>query len=1018
MRHHLLSFPLLFYIAIIDVHICIMGKLEDYMEYYDKYQKLYGDKTVVFYQIGKFHEMYGVNNEIEKLGNVEEVAQLLNIKLTRCKTAVLENSRENPLMAGFNSVSVDANVDRLVDCGYTVVVVDQIQSQSGTGDIRREVSYIRSPSTSISVTSSRDPYLVAIYLTSCYNRQYSREYDYIGMTAIDITTGCTYWYETNSNPDDPNLGIDDLTRFLQSFNPVEIIITHDTAKEKIITADQIGSWGYKISRGNRESSFAEIFNNIKPTVHLDYPGFSTLKSNVSFQEQFIAEYYDIQSNILETIGMHRAPMATTSLVHLLKFCSDHNKSLLSYLALPQQWSNEKCMNLETSSIYQLNIIESYYDQVKQNSIYSLLANTLRTAMGRRILRSRLLNCSIEPEVLIERYNYIKFAIETGEETITKVRTLLAGMRDLDRLHRKISLGTLTPAELYMCHFSYMAVTEMGLSISKADQFGLFKSLLADAMSFLHTYMPLYQDAVELELAGCCLSIDNIQGKIFKKGFDKEIDLISEQLDTCDRIRDVACDKISDLIAKGSKCCVYKVGEEACYLSLTKAQFTKLKAGWKDITFIVDGISRSIIWDDLHIDTRNKSNVKINVSLLDELQQQRDELLKKLKAMSSTAFSGLLQKMARSTSRLMSLSAVVGQLDLYFGMARHAIKHNYCIPEIDMSAPSSWVHAVELRHPIVEINVEYKPQTIILDNTGSGMLLYGVNQSGKSCTMKSLGVAIVMAQAGLYVPATSFKYYPFRTLMTRILGNDNLDRGMSAYAVEMTELRSILKRSDDRTIVLGDEICHGTESASAVSLVAASILHLTKCGTKFIFATHLHELAQIKEIAELPTLNLYHLTIDCQGDRIIYDRNLRPGSGRCLYGLEVAKHLRLPDSVLAQAYSIRDLYYSGSTMTPQTGAQFKSSNYNSDKIIGRCAIKECNAQAEHTHHIRYQCEADSRGYVTPSMHKNHQDNLVGLCHHHHNHIHHGDESKGEQLVIFGYNGKELVYKYRKLLHTLL
>lgn len=1002
-----------------------MGKLEDYIEYYDKYQKLYGDRTVVLYQIGKFHEMYGVNNEKEKLGNIEEVAQLLNIKLTRCKTAILENNRDNPLMAGFNSVSVDANVDRLVDCGYTVVVVDQMPMLSTDTEIRREVSYIRSPSTSISMTSSRDPYLVSVYLNSCYNRQYSRNYDYFGMSAIDITTGRTFWYETNSNPDDPNLAIDDLTRFFQTFNPVEIVLVHNyKLSEKIVTAEQIGSWGYIISRAGKNSSFSEIFNNIKPTVHLDYQGFDGFTDKVekiTFQEQFLAGYYDVGSNVMETLGLHRAAMASISLVYLLKFCSDHNKALLSYLSLPQQWSNEGCLNLETSSIYQLGVIESYYDQVKQNSVYSLLSGSLRTAMGRRILRSRLLNCSTDPTVLRERYSFIEHA--TGLDT-SKARGCLSGMRDLDRLHRKISLGTLTPSELYMCDNCYTAIIDMAKELT-----GPYQDLLRPGLQYLKSYMPLYRDAVALELAGYCLSLDNIQGKIFKKGFHAEIDVISEQLDTCDRVREVACDKISDLIAKGSKCCAYKVGEETCYISLTKSQYNKLKAGWRDITFNVDGKQYSVAWDDLNIDTRNKSNVKISMNVLDELLLHRESLLKRLKEQSVVAFGALLRQMAKGTEQLMLLSCSVGQVDLYLGMAAHAVKHNYCMPVIsasnadrsagDGSASNvSWVHAVELRHPIVEINTQYIPQTIKLGGpdpiSESGMLLYGVNQSGKSCTMKSLGVSIVMAQAGLYVPATSFQFYPFRTLMTRIIGNDNLDRGMSAYAVEMTELRSILKRSDSRTIVLGDEICHGTESASAVSLVAASILHLTKCGTKFIFATHLHELAQMKEVTEISSLGLYHLTIDCQGDRIIYDRNMRPGSGRCLYGLEVAKHLKLPDSVIAQAYSIRDMYYGNLTaMSSYTAPQIKSSNYNSSKIINRCAIKDCGSPAEHTHHIRYQCEADAKGYVTSSMTKNHHDNLVGLCHHHHNHIHNGDETKGEMLVIFGYNGKELVYKYRKL-----
>src|SRR3990170_6803133 len=116
-----------------------------------------------------------------------------------------------------------------------------------------------------------------------------------------------------------------------------------------------------------------------------------------------------------------------------------------------------------------------------------------------------------------------------------------------------------------------------------------------------------------------------------------------------------------------------------------------------------------------------------------------------------------------------------------------------------------------------------------------MLVYGVNSCGKSSLMKAIGIAVVMAQAGMYVPAQSFDYKPYKFILTRILGNDNLFKGLSSFAVEMAELRSILKRANKNSLVLGDEICHGTETVSAVSIVASAILHLSDRNSSFIFA---------------------------------------------------------------------------------------------------------------------------------------------------------------------------------------
>lgn len=105
---------------------------------------------------------------------------------------------------------------------------------------------------------------------------------------------------------------------------------------------------------------------------------------------------------------------------------------------------------------------------------------------------------------------------------------------------------------------------------------------------------------------------------------------------------------------------------------------------------------------------------------------------------------------------------------------------------------------------------------------------------------------------------------------------------------------------------------------------------------------------MSEIIELPKIKLYHLTIDYQDNKIIYDRKLKPGSGKCLYGLEVAKHLRLPDEVMEQAYSISDRYYSDKSIIT-----IKTSKYNAEKVINKCGISICDKSAEHTHHIRYQ-----------------------------------------------------------------
>ena len=139
----------------------------------------------------------------------------------------------------------------------------------------------------------------------------------------------------------------------------------------------------------------------------------------------------------------------------------------------------------------------------------------------------------------------------------------------------------------------------------------------------------------------------------------------------------------------------------------------------------------------------------------------------------------------------------------------------------------------------------------------------------------------------------------KNIFTRINNNDNIFKGESSFAVEMSELRSILKRSCDNSIVLGDELCSGTESISALSIFSSSVVKLNDRKTTFIFATHLHELCKIKQVTELDTIKFSHLKVifDEETGELIYDRKLQDGNGHAIYGLEVCKAMDMDSDFL-------------------------------------------------------------------------------------------------------------------------
>jgi DNA mismatch repair protein MutS len=259
----------------------------------------------------------------------------------------------------------------------------------------------------------------------------------------------------------------------------------------------------------------------------------------------------------------------------------------------------------------------------------------------------------------------------------------------------------------------------------------------------------------------------------------------------------------------------------------------------------------------------------------------------------------------------------------------------------------------------------------------------------------------MAQCGLPVAATEMHLAPYTALFTRILGNDNLWAGMSSFVVEMTEFRSILRSAGPRTLVLGDELCAGTETASAIAIVSAGIQTLVAKQTQFVFATHLHELTEMSEVAELQTVRPYHLTVVSDpraGGKLVYDRKLKEGPGSPMYGLEVCRGLDMDADFLRRAVDIRKRLEGANAIG-------KVSRYNAAVSVQVCNICGSKHGLE-THHIKPQASADSRGYVAQGLHKNDVGNLVVLCESCHDRHHSGE------LTIRGWiqtsGGRQLQY----------
>lgn len=247
---------------------------------------------------------------------------------------------------------------------------------------------------------------------------------------------------------------------------------------------------------------------------------------------------------------------------------------------------------------------------------------------------------------------------------------------------------------------------------------------------------------------------------------------------------------------------------------------------------------SFYWKDFVFQPSQKNGyMDIRCPLSDEISHSLQEFKTKFNEETQSIYLGILEEIEKSYRPILEISTtILSQLDILWNNCHLAIQYNYCRPHIDRNHKNSYVDAKGLRHLLIEQiqqNETYVPNDICIGKEDTlGILLFGTNAVGKTSLMRAIGIAVILAQAGMFVPCDSFLFHPYRAIYSRILNQDNLFKGLSTFAVEMSELRVIQNYCDQYSLILGDEICSGTETTSALCIVMASLIRLHERKSSF------------------------------------------------------------------------------------------------------------------------------------------------------------------------------------------
>ena len=257
---------------------------------------------------------------------------------------------------------------------------------------------------------------------------------------------------------------------------------------------------------------------------------------------------------------------------------------------------------------------------------------------------------------------------------------------------------------------------------------------------------------------------------------------------------------------------------------------------------------------------------------------------------------------RQIARLQHIARAIAELDVLSTLADVAAREGYVRPTVSGEFD---LDIVAGRHPVVERMMprdKFIPNDLRLPRDARMIILTGPNMAGKSTVLRQIGLIVLMAQIGSFVPASAARIGVVDRIFTRVGASDNLVRGQSTFMVEMTETSAILHTATARSLVLLDEIGRGTATYDGVSIAWAVTEHLhERVGCKTVFATHYHELTQLSE--QLAALKNYNVAVREAGDQILFLHRLQPGGADRSYGIDVGRLAGLPQSVIARARTI-------------------------------------------------------------------------------------------------------------------
>ena len=559
---------------------------------------------------------------------------------------------------------------------------------------------------------------------------------------------------------------------------------------------------------------------------------------------------------------------------LLRYLKEMQPAGVPQLARPTIERAGGVMPLDEMTRRNLELVESLRGVDTSGTLLAVLDRTM-TPMGTRLLRQWLLAPLVDRARIDARLDAVS-ALVNDASARDSLRSALDGVRDVERLGSKAAAGRATPRELAALGSSLARLPDVEAAALRLSGAGVVATLMT-------------------QWDGCADLAGSVRATLVERpplqlGDEATIAAgVDAELDELRVLRDGGKDAIAAIQAE----------ERA------RTGIPSLKVGYNKVFgyFIeVTNANRNLVPPDYQRRQTLTGAERFVTPALKEYEEKVLTAAERIETRERALFETLRAAVGREIARVQCAARIVAELDVLSSLADVAAREGYARPmltdgfDLDISAG---------RHPVVERMMprdKFIPNDVRLVEDARLVILTGPNMAGKSTILRQVGLIVLMAQTGSFVPAAAATIGVCDRLFTRVGASDNLVRGQSTFMVEMAETSAILHTASRRSLVLLDEIGRGTSTYDGVSIAWAVSEHLhDQIGCKTIFATHYHELVQLAD--ELVAVRNYNVGVREVGDQILFLHRLQPGGADRSYGIEVGKLAGLPSAVIQRARTV-------------------------------------------------------------------------------------------------------------------